>query len=484
MTDPRDSERDLDRAIARIIETAGADAPDPPDSSTFVRELAVTSTPSGRQRLVMAAALVLIVGVGAGMLLFVDRDDGDETGLVPVDSAPNSTELESDTTAATTPPTSAPETSRPPSTTTSSTGEAPRTAPASVTRPVTDPSVCVPDSARDRFTEGLTLFARRSSNPVPVQIVADPDERLVGPFAVVQRFFGDGRTPGFGEQVAIGDTTFWITLTENGYGAVEWDVGDGSLGSVRSRGLDRNELLDVLGALSPRDPTDEVPGFDVAMVDGLELLHEQLNTDIDGEVGSSQCDVASTGYRYRISAINGDSVFQYGGVIDRPVPLEVGMRGETLIVIDGVADPSAPTVDDVVEADPDAWLELRSRPQWPEEEDGRTESIGEGAEVVVALLSVDGTTDEGYLTLRLRTQDGIAFLEVDTAEAVLASDAAFWRTEVDPGTGGMSIARVGSTLGYRVGDAPLREPFEVTVSVIDGGEFVLQSTGPITLMPI
>jgi hypothetical protein len=475
MTDPREADRDLDRAIERIVEAAGADAPDPPDSSTFVRELAVTSTPSGRQRLVMAAALVLIVGGGVGMLLLVDRDDGDPDGVPPADSAPNPTQLDSDTTAVTT----SPETARPPSTT----SDAPATAAASITRPVTDPSVCVPDSARDRFTEGLTLFARRSSNPVPVQIVADPDDRLVGPFAVVQRYFGDGRTPDFGEQVAIGDTTFWITLTENGNGAVEWDVGDGSLGSVRSRGLDRDGLLDVLGSLSPRDPTDDVPGFDVATIEGLALLHEQLNTDIDGEVGSSQCDVASTGYRYRISAINGDPVFQYGGVIDRPVPLEVGMRGETLIVIDGVADPAAPTVDDVVEADPDAWLELRSRPQWPEEEDGRTESIGEGSEVVVALMSVDGTTEGGYLTLRLRTQDGVAFLEVATAEAVLAPDAAFWRTEVDTGTGGMSTALVGSTLGYRIGDAPLREPFEVTVSVIDGGEFVLQSTGPITLTP-
>jgi hypothetical protein len=48
----------------------------------------------------------------------------------------------------------------------------------------------------------------------------------------------------------------------------------------------------------------------------------------------------------------------------------------------------------------------------------------------------------------------------------------------------MSTARVGGVLGFRVGDAPVREPFEVTVSVVDGGDFVLQPTGPITLVPV
>jgi hypothetical protein len=39
-------------------------------------------------------------------------------------------------------------------------------------------------------------------------------------------------------------------------------------------------------------------------------------------------------------------------------------------------------------------------------------------------------------------------------------------------------------LGFRIGEAPLREPFEVTISVIDGGEFVLQTTGVIHLAPV
>jgi hypothetical protein len=482
MTDRHDSERDLDRTIARIVEAAGEDAPEPPDSSMFVRVAAAPATPQ-RRRLATVAALILIVGAGTGTLVLLSRDEGDQ--VRPMDSSPSSTELGGDTTAVTTPPTSTPDTAPSPSTTsiTTTTSDAPSTEVASITRPVTEPSVCVPDSARDSFTEGLTLFARPSSNPVPIQIVADPDDRLVGSFAVVQRYFGDDRTPNGDERVDIGGTTFRISLYENGNGAAEWDVGDGSLGYVRTRGFDRDVLLDVLGALSPRSATDAIPGFEFVAVDGFELLHEQMNTEIQGEVGSFQCDVASTGYRYRISAINGDPVFQYGGVIDRAVPLEVGMRGSTLIVIDGVADPTAPAVDDVVDAEADVWLELRSRPLSPDEADGRTESISEGSDVVVPLDSVDGTTEQGYLTLRLRREEGVTILEVVTADAVLASDAAFWHTDLSPGTGGMSTARVGSVLGFRIGDAPPGESIEVTISVIDGGEFVLQTTGTVTLIP-
>lgn len=491
MTDRRDAERELDRTIAQIVEAAGADAPEPPDSSTFAQSVDALATPR-RRLLATVAALILVVGAGTGTAVLLSRDEGDR--VRPMDSSPSPSDVGGDTTTVTTPSTSTPDTAPSPSATTitpttsttatTTTSDASPTDVASITRPVTDASVCVPDSARDSFAEGLTLFARPSSNPVPIQIVADPDDRLVGSFAVIQRYFGDGRTPTGAEQVDIGGTTFWIGLYENGNGAAEWDVGDGSLGYVRTRGFDRDALLAVLGTLTPREATDAIPGFEFTPVEGFELLHEQLNTEIDGEVGSSQCDVASTGYRYRISAINGDPVFQYGGVIDRSVPLEVGMRGSTLIVIDGVADPTAPAVDDVVDAEADVWLQLRSRPQWPETGDGRIESISEGSDVVVPLASVDGTTEQGYLTLRLRSEEGVTFLEVVTVDAVLAPDAAFWRTDLSPGGGGMSTARVGSVLGFRIGDAPPGEPIEVTVSVIDGGEFVLQSTGKITLIPV
>jgi hypothetical protein len=483
MTDPSDPNTELDRAIARLVGDAGADAPQPPDISAFARTGEPTSAdPTGRRRLAMVGALLLIVGAVAGVMYVTGRDDDGGTTVRPVDSSPTDTGGAIATTPSQAPTaSSAPASSESP---TPSTTAQDNPGVANITRPVTEPSTCDPVSARETFAEGLTLFARPSTNPVPIQVVADPVDGLVGQFAVVQRFFGDDRRATGDEPVDIGGTTLWISLSDNGNGVAEWDVGDGSFGYVRSRGLDRSALVELLGALEPRAATASIPGFEYAPgTGGRELLHEQMNTEVAGEVGSSECVVASTGHAYRISAINGDPVFQYGGVIDRLVPLEVGMHGSTLIVIDGVSDPTAPTIDDVVDADAEAWLELRSRPRWPEESEPRTENISEGADVVVPLDSVDGSTPQSYLTMRLTTQQGVTFLEVDTADALLAPDAAFWRTTTDPGNDGVTTANVGGVLGFRIGDAPISEPIEVTVSVIDGGEFVLQSTGTITLIP-
>lgn len=483
MTDPSDPNTELDRAIARLVGDAGADTPQPPDISAFARTGEPTSSdPTGRRRLAMVGALLLIVGAVAGVMYVTGRDDDGVTTVRPIDSSPTDAGGDIATTPSEAPTvSSASASSESPTPSTSAEGSP---AVANITRPVTEPLTCDPVSARETFTEGLTLFARPSTNPIPIQVVADPVDGPVGPFAVVQRFFGDDRRPTGDEAVDIDGTTFWIRLVDDGNGVAEWDVGDGSFGYVRSRGLDRSALVALLGALEPRPVTVSIPGFDYSSgASGLELLHEQMNTDVAGEVGSSECVVASTGYAYRISAINGDPVFQYGGVIDRLVPLEVGMHGSTLIVIDGVPDPAAPTVDDVVDADPGAWLALRSRPPWPEESELRTENIREGADVVVPIDSVDGSTPQSYLTLRLSTREGVTFLEVATADAVLASDAAFWRTTIDPGNDGVTTASVGPVMGLRIGDAPLGEPIEVTVSVIDGGEFVLQSTGTITLIP-
>lgn len=55
-------------------------------------------------------------------------------------------------------------------------------------------------------------------------------------------------------------------------------------------------------------------------------------------------------------------MYQYASVIDRPVPLVVGYRDGTLTVIQGIADPSAPTIDDVVNADVRVWAELLTKP--------------------------------------------------------------------------------------------------------------------------
>ncbi len=494
MTDRSDSQQELDAAIARLVADAGADAPGPPSTSVFIPTMRPgRPETSGPRRLATLGAIGLAAAALAALVLVV-LDDGRTATLRPVDTSPSTSPSTDATHDGTVQPTSVPEvtgSSAPASVrtttsvTTTSASTTSASTPAGITRPVIEAASCEPVSAREAFTEGLTLFARPSTNPVPIQVIGDPAEGLLGPFAVVQRFFGDGRRPTGVESVEVDGTVFWISLFANANGNVEWDIGDGSLGYVRSRGIDRAGLLGVLAALTPRPADAAVPGFDYSpAAEGRQLLHEQMNTDVNGEVGSSECIVASTGYRYRISAVTGDAVFQYGGVIDRPVPLEVGTRDGTLIVIDGVADPSAPTVGNVIDADPATWLELRSRPGDSDGSVPRTESISESVEVVIPLTSVDDSSVTSYLTLRLKSEQGVSFLEVDTADAVLAPDAAFWRTDIDGGGGGISTARVGGVHGFRLGDAPVGVPIDVTIDVIDGGEFVLQTTGVLRLVPV
>jgi hypothetical protein len=186
----------------------------------------------------------------------------------------------------------------------------------------------------------------------------------------VQRYFADARTSTGPEAVTIGGMTFWIGVYPNGNGQAEWDVGDGSQGYLRSRGLERDDIINILSALSARPADATVPGFDYAPTTPdptLQLLHEQMNADVSGEVHRSACQSPATGRQYRVSAISGDPVFQYGGVIDRPVPLDVGVVGGTLIVIDGPPDANQPTTADVVDAAADDWADLTAQSQYEDD---------------------------------------------------------------------------------------------------------------------
>ncbi|MEM1332724.1 MAG: hypothetical protein AAGG08_04620 [Actinomycetota bacterium] len=351
---------------------------------------------------------------------------------------------------------------------------------ASVTRPIADWSICRPVSANETFVQGLTLFARPSNNPVPIQIIAQAETGPAGPFAIVQRYFGDDRTPTGGDQLVVNGITFHVSVFDNGNGEVEWDVGDESFGYLRSRDLSRDELLTVIETISPRPTETVVPGFDFAGDGGFELLDEGVNTDIVGRVSSSECLVGDSGNRYRITSVSGDPIFRYGAVADRPVPIDVGGRGDAIVMINGIDDPLAPSVDDVVQADQDDWTELLTQPRWA---DASTHPLGEGESIVVPLIAADDSVELSLLTLRLVRSRGVLNLEICSTDASLAPDATFWHVDLEPGGGGISTASVGSTRGYRVHDGPHDTPITVTIDVIDGGQFVLQSTGTITLTP-
>ena len=81
-----------------------------------------------------------------------------------------------------------------------------------------------------------------------------------------------------------------------------------------------------------------------------------------GRSATLQCQVAATNFIYRITTLDGDPVVQYALVIDRPVPLEVAFRQRTLVVIEGIGDPTTPSVDDVYNADLATWNNLLANP--------------------------------------------------------------------------------------------------------------------------
>jgi hypothetical protein len=342
----------------------------------------------------------------------------------------------------------------------------------------------VPLYARDGVIAGVSLFARPSRLPIAMQVIADPQLGPTGPFALVQRYFETDRAPAGPEEVIIGGHTYRIGVYANGNGQVEWDVGDGSQGYLRSRGLDRDTLLAIVAALSPR-PTDAVvPGFDYAPETAgaaPQLLHEQLNTDVRGEVHRSACQSATTGLQYRVAAIGGDPIFRYGGVIDRPAPLEVGVVDGTVIVIDGVADANQPRTTDVADASPEVWAELTAQPEYDLATAPRYD-VAVGEPLTVDLHSIADGTPTSSLTVRIVESQGIASLQSDTSAAVLAGDAVLWSIVIDGRGRALTSAGAGGVSAQRIGDAPFTGEVNVTISVLDGGGFTLQTTGPIELV--
>ena len=353
-----------------------------------------------------------------------------------------------------------------------------------LTRPVADPAICTSRYARDGVTNGVSLFARRSTSPVPMQVIAGPTTGPTGPFALVQRYFSDETLRLGSETVEVAGITYQLGVFDNGNGSLEWEVGDGSIGYVRSRGPRTRRPARIAAALTPRTPDASVPGFDVdaaALPEPLELLHEQLNTDVSGEVHRSGCVVPGTQLEYRISAISGDPIFGYGGVIDRSVPLAVGMIDGTVVVIDGLDDPVAPTVSDVVNADQATWDELLTRTDAPEHTDNSFDIVI-GEPVEVTLLNIDEQVAASTLVLRVVEEPDVSFLQVDTLGAVLHPDAVLWKVEIQGRGGGLSTARVDTVHGYRIGETPISGEINVEISVIDGGDFTLQTTGQIRLV--
>lgn len=355
----------------------------------------------GTARLVGVVAAVIVAG---GAWLIAGRDNG---GDVVTDGEQQAGPPATPRVDATTPPTSP---TTPPTVedaATTITPSSPTTA-VDTLRPFVDPQVCGTTSARaSTLDDGeLFLFARSREVPVPIQVIGDPVGGPAAPFALVQRFFASDGNTGRLDPVEIDGTTVGVAVHDNGNGEAAWELPDGSHAYLRARGLDRASLEALIGQLTPRTPDAPIPGFDYRSdpaAPSLQLVTEHLNTGVSGAGALIECTVPSTGYTYRISALDGDAVVEYGGVIDRPAPLHVALAGNVVIIINGPPHPTAPTPADVTTAGLEDWHDLLAAPTFNERAAERTPptSVQPGTRATVpesTQLDIDGEALVGRWT--------------------------------------------------------------------------------------
>lgn len=444
--------------------------------------------------LLAGAAGLLVLGGVVGLLVAGDRNSAPTDGPVPGTddrdaTAPPSTQTSAPVATTAAPATTATSTPSAPSTDTPTTTES---TPASITRPIVDPALCTPLSASGGEPSGLprdptsnlplTLFARPSELPVPIQIIGESVDGQAKPFALVQRYFDGGRRRMLPVET-INGVDVSVDTYPNGNGEAEWELPDGSIGYLRSRGLDHGQLVSIIGQLTPRSVDAATPGFDYGTdgPDGLTLVAERMNTDpVHGEFvgGGSICHVRATNFTYRIGAVRGPDIYSFAAVIDAHVPIDVGVVGDTVIIIGGPDDPSAPHWSNVIEADEATWRQLLLAS--PESSVGL---IGGDVEVTLPLYAVDPSEPVSSLTLRMVESDGVMFLEIDTTNALIADGAEYWKIEIDGRIRLRTTARSGGVLGQRLGDAPLTQPFDVEILTTDGNDLTIQTTGRAQLLP-
>lgn len=361
--------------------------------------------------------------------------------------------------------------------------------PAALTRPIFDPAVCTTLTAWEGESSAVadfTLFARPSAVPVPIQVIGDPVDGEAKPAALVMRHFDrNDEDRAATETVIINGTEVQLQTSTNGNGQATWRLADGSQGYLRSRGLVRDQIVGIVTGLAPRPGDAQIPGFDYVpdpAADGrLELVAEQMDTSVTlGPAAGSRCDVDGSERWYRVTVLDGDPVGRFAAVLDRPVPLSVDVRGGQVVIVEGTPDPAAPTAADLVDADADFWLELRSRPSVEGPPDA-PRSVVEGQDVIARLEPVASDRGVGYLTLRVDVTDGVPFLEVESTGVEFDPAAAYKEILIDGRLRSRTSAPGGTLSGVRLADDVPTEPFTVTVRTVDADGQVLQTTPEVTL---
>lgn len=209
------------------------------------------------------------------------------------------------------------------------------------------------------------MFARSSTGPISVQILADPERGPTGPYAMLLRYVDRSAGVENRETEPIGDFDVLLNVVPNGNAHAFWNLDDGGEGYLRSRGLARETVVDILEGLKATGEQDDRVGFDYVpsaeTSTVVELLHEGVWGTPRGSYAGFECVTPDGEGLYRVGAIHGvvDPIVEYAFVSDRPAPIEVGYRDGSLVVINGFGDgPDAPMIDDVYNTDEATWTAI------------------------------------------------------------------------------------------------------------------------------
>lgn len=476
-----------ERVRARAHSLANSDAGRVESHSRATRE---QSRPRG---VLVAAGVLLVAGVG-GLVLGVARQPASIDVASPASDPGNSVEQPAlPTTVGDSAPATAQSTA-PTSTNDRIAGTAAPTTPTStapsqsqpLVRPVVVNDRCDVLSALDGGLESLPLyqqslplspFSRPSESEISIQVLGDADKSIAGPFVVVEHAEFSTAVSG-DEAVIVNSWEVWLRSMPGGDLEAEWEIGDGTQGYAKARGLEQDEFVAVVASLTPRAGDASVLGFDYANdgVEAVDLLHEAINTQITGNGSGSSCRDADTGEVFRVWAPSGHPTYPFISALDRPPPIVSGVVGGTPVFVSGPDSGSSPSLADLGNADEETWRQLiEPREPGPQEEI----TVATGESVTLALRSTALGVSDSTVECTIVGKAGDRRLEINVDETSVSDHATFWSTDLDRRGGVSSIG--GGVLGFALPEGPGADRVLLEIRSVDNDGFTLQTSGRVEL---
>ncbi len=225
-------------------------------------------------------------------------------------------------------------------------------------RPVITLDGCTPNSAT-LGSGPVGLFVRPRRHEVPTQLLATPTGPIGLRYAITQRS-SDGQQPpvtGGSDTTVIAGQPAHLVVTNEGEGEARWLLPDDSEAYVRSRGLDGEELRDLVAALSPRPRSAPIAAFNLTNPDiaGLEIIDETAN--LHGDWILTCCQFAD-GETVSVLLLRGDPAFQHGVALDRPTPSEITALGDTVMISGAPPSQARAAMASLTDTDPEHWNTL------------------------------------------------------------------------------------------------------------------------------